>query len=148
MVEIQTPLKIPDLDLRPELSGAILLSPDMQQVLALLAGFWLNQRILIKATPTGGLCVNSLPLKDIYHETAIGDNYTKQAADMPCSEVMVMAHPDNVGKVWVRTNITATENNSWPLEAKEVISFTVTNLNQLQLLIKTSGEKAIIAYTI
>ncbi|MBA7528716.1 hypothetical protein ES705_20904 [subsurface metagenome] len=60
---------------------------------------------------------------------------------------MVMGHPDNTGVIWARSKAVATVDNAWPLSAKEVMGFTVTNLNMLHLLIVTDAEKAIIAYT-
>jgi len=87
-------------------------------------------------------------LEDIFHEAATQNDYVYQGPDIRCSEVMVMGHPENTGNVWVRTKVAATVNNSWPLAAKEVMGFTVTNLNMLHLLIKLDTEVAIIAYTL
>ena len=148
MQTIHNPLRIPELDIKPEPTGGISLSENMQQVLSTLTGFWRNKRVLLKASPTGILMTTSPQLQDIYHETAIGVNDTFQGADIPCSEVMVMGHPDNTGKVWVRKGVTATVDNAWPLDANDAVSLTVTNLNQLQLLIVGDTEKAIIAYSI
>ncbi len=59
---------------------------------------------------------------------------------------MVMAHPDNTGRVWVRTGAAATVNNAWPLDAGEVLSFNVNNLSELQMLIVVDTEELIVAY--
>ena len=79
--------------------------------------------------------------------TATGASYTYQGDDKPTSEVMVMAHPDNTGRVWVKPYETATVNNGIPLDAGDAIPISITNLNLLNLLIAVSGEKAIIAYS-
>jgi len=119
----------------------------MQQVLALLAGYWQNKRVLLKATPSGMLCVTSPQVKDIYHVTANDDNYAYQGENIGCSEVMVIAHPDNTGRIWVKAHALALTTNSIPLDKKELFSFTITNLNMLNLLIATDTEKAIVIYT-
>lgn len=90
-------------------------------------------------------------MQDILHYTATATNQTKQGSDSPgsnveCSEVMCMGHPDNTGKVWVRSRTTAAINNAWPLAAGEVINFNVDNLSDLQMLIVVSGESLIVAY--
>lgn len=148
MQTIGKPLQIPELDIKPEPTGGMKISEDMQQVLSLLTGFWRNKRILLKASQTGVLFVTSPELEDIFHVTADGDNDTYQGSNIQCSEVLVMGHPDNTGKVWARSKKTATTDNAWPLDAGDVISFSITNLNMLQLLIVTDTEKAIVAYTL
>lgn len=147
MTNIGRPLTIPELNLTPEPSGAIKLSDDMQQTLSLLVGFWLNKRVVLKASPSGILFVTCPQIKDIFHVTATGANYTYQGDNTPCSEILVMGHPDNTGKVWVKPHATATVNNALPLAAGDVFGLSVTNLNMLNLLIETNGEKAIVVYT-
>lgn len=85
-------------------------------------------------------------IQDVKHYTGSGANNTKQGSNDPCAEIMCMAHPDNTGRVWVRTGTTATVNNAWPLNAGEEINFNVANLDELRMLIETSGEKLIVAY--
>lgn len=85
-------------------------------------------------------------MQDIEHFTGSGANDEQQGSDIACTEILVMAHPDNAGRVWVRTDEVATVNNAWPLEAGEIFSFNVDNLSDLQMLIVTSGEKLIVAY--
>ena len=147
MARIGNPMKCPELDLQPEPIGGIELSEDMQQVLSLLTAFWRNQRVILKATPTGVLFTCSPQLEDIFHVTATSADFPYQGMDKKVSEVMVMGHPDNTGNVWVRSKVAATVDNAWPLAAGEVVGFSITNLNMLHLLIKLNTEKAIIAYT-
>ena len=148
MNRIGNPLRIPELDIKPEPTGGIQISEDMQQVLSTLTGYWKHKRVLLKATPSGMLMTTSPQLEDIFHVPATSVNFTYQGEDKPCSEILVMGHPDNAGKVWVRKGVAATVDNAWPLDANDVIGLTVTNLNQLQLLIVADTEKAIIAYSI
>lgn len=146
MSRIGRPMKVPELDLQPELTGGIELSDNMQQTLALVTAFWRNQRVVLRASPTGALFTTSPQLQDIFHATADEANYVYQGSNKPCSELLVMGHPDNNGKVWVRSHTVATVNNAWPLDAGEVIDLSVTNLNMLHLLIVEDTEIAIIAY--
>ncbi len=148
MKTIGTPMQCPELDIMPKLEGGIQLSNNMQQTLALLTAFWHNQRVVLKASPTGVLFTTSPELEDIIHVPGVGVNYEYQGPNIKSSEVMVMGHPDNTGNIWVRTKAVATINNAWPLAAKEVMGFTVTNLNMFHALIVVAGEKAIIAYTL
>jgi hypothetical protein len=147
MNRIGTPLECQELHLSDKHEGGMELSKDVQQTLSLLAGFVKNKRVLLKASPGGILETTSARLQDIKHYTADQDNYVKQGHDIPCSEIMVMAHPDNSGKVWVRTLTAATTSNSWPLAAGEVINFAVDNVRDLRMLIVTDTEKLIVAYT-
>ena len=148
MAKIGTPLQIPELYLTPEPEGAIDLSKDMQQTLALLTGFWQNQRVLLKSSPTGILHTSSARLADVVHFTGAGANDTQQGEDVPCTECLCMGHPDNTGTVWVRPDVEATTDNAWPLKASEAVSIAVHNLKQLQMLIVVDGEKLIVAHTI
>jgi hypothetical protein len=148
MLAIGTPIAVPELNLQPEQSGGVQLSEDMQQSLALMTAFFLNKRVLLKASPSGMLYVTSPPMQDVLHVTATGTAYTYQGENIPCSEIMVIAHPDNTGRVWVRVNGTATVNNAIPLAAGDAVPVSIFNLNMLNLLIATNGEKAIIAYSL
>jgi len=147
MNTIGNPLPCPELNLQPEPTGGIELTESMQQVLAALTGFWRNKRLLLKASPSGVLFVCSPQVKDIIHVTAVGANYTYQGDNVECSEILVLAHPDNTGRVWVKPNVTATTANAWPLAAGDVVGLGITNLNMLNLLIVTDTEKVIIAYS-
>jgi hypothetical protein len=58
-----------------------------------------------------------------------------------------MAHPDNTGRIWVRTNKAATVTNAFPLDKGDVFTFTVDNLNKLFALIAAIGETLIVGYS-
>jgi len=147
MSTIGIPMTIPELDLKPEPAGGIQLSDDIKQALVLLAGYFKNQRVLIKCSRSGSLHTASSQIKDILHITASSGNYAYQGDSIECSELLIMGHPDNTGKVWVKPYQPAATNNSWPLDAKDVMVMAVDNLSQLNLLIANNGETAIILYT-
>ena len=147
MPNIKKALRVPELGLRPPITGDIRFSEDMQQTLALLTGFGDNRRVLLKATEGGVLHTVSPQLKDITVFTAADPVFTWQGGDIPCTEVAVMAGLDNTGRVWVRPNSGASAANGWPLDKGEPFGFTLSNLNQLHVTIEITAEIAIIAYT-
>jgi len=147
MNRIGTPLECPELHLSEKHEGGMELSKDVQQTLSMLAGFVKNKRVLLKASPGGILETTSARLQDIKHYDATEANHALQGDDIPCSEIMCMGHPDNGGKVWVRTMTAAGLTNSWPLGAGDVINFAVDNLRDLRMLIVVDTETLIVAYT-
>jgi len=147
MPDINKPMAVPDLNLKPPIDGKVRLSADMQQTLALLTAYGDNARKLLRASESGVLNTTSARIKDIKHYTGVGANDTQTGDNISCTECLVMGHPDNTGKVWVRPDKAATVDNAWPLAAGEVVGLTLDNLKQLNMLIVTDGEKVICAYT-
>lgn len=147
MPDINKPMAVPELNLRPPIDGKVRLSEDMQQTLALLTAYSENKRVTLKASESGVLSVSSAMIKDIVHIVGVGANSEKTGSDVPCTECLVMGHPDNTGKVWVRPDKTAGVDNAWPLSAGEVVGFTLDNLKQLNMLVVVDGEKVVVAYT-
>lgn len=129
------------------IQGKVRLSEDMQQTLALLCAYGIDGRILLRASESGVLNVTSARIKDIAHYTGSGASDEQSGADIKCTECMVMGHPDNTGKIWVRPGGTASTSNAWPLSAGDVVNFTLDNLKQLSMLIVVDGEELIVAYS-
>lgn len=146
MSDIRKSMDVTELNIQPPLSGKTRLSDDMQQTLSLLTALGADKRRPLRCSESGMLNVASPRIKDVVHYTGSGANDTQTGGDVSCTEVMVIAHPDNSSKVWVRPNTTATVNNAWPLDAKGVVSFTLDNLSQLNMLIVGDGDKVIVAY--
>lgn len=142
------PVKMPEFNVIPETDRGIELEKGMKQVMSLLTAYWREKRVTLQATPSGMLFVGSSQVGDIFHELAITPNHLYNGANIACSEVMVMGHPSNGNTIWARTHKVATVDNAWPLLKKEVISFTITNLNLLHIRIVTDTERAIILYTV
>jgi len=147
MPDINKPMDVPELKLAPPITGKLRLSEDMQQTLALLLGYGDNKRIMLRASESGILAVASRRIADIVHYTGVGANDEQVGGDIPCTEVIVTGHPDNIDLVWVRPDKTATTSNAWPLWAGDVVTFTLDKLNQLNMLIAGDGEKVIVGYT-
>jgi len=147
MPEIKTPLTTPDIITKPPLDGKQQISTDIQQSLALLCGHFDSVRKMLTCLPSGVLCVASNVLADIFHVTATGDNFAYQGSDIPCSEVIIVGYPTNTGLVWVSRDTAAATTNAYPLDSLDHLKITLTNLNQLRLLIAKNTEKAIVLYT-
>lgn len=143
-----SPVKMPELNLIPETDRGIELDKGMKQVMSLLTAYWREKRVTLQATPSGMLFAGNPQIGDIFHVPAVGNDYEYQGDNVACSEVMVMGHPANGNTIWVRSHKVATVDNAWPLLKYDVLSFTITNLNLLHILIPVTTERAIIAYTI
>lgn len=143
-----SPVKMPELNVIPETDRGIELDAGMKQVMSLLTAYWREERVTLRATPSGVLFVASSQVGNIFHVLATGNNHLYQGSNIACSEVMVMGHPSNGDTIWVRTESQADTDNSWPLLKKEVVSFTITNLSLLRIRIVVDTERAIILYTI
>lgn len=150
MPDVNKPMDIPELNLQPPITGKIRLSEDMQQTLALLCAMGSSKRIALQASESGILLVGEPVIKDIVILTgAIPEEEElsiAQGSDIPCSMAMVMAHPDNTDKVWVRPYTKPDNTHKWPLQTWDVIKFAVDNLNRLHFLFDTDDEKVIISY--
>lgn len=147
MGDINKSMDVAELNIQPPISGKTRLSDDMQQTLAFLVAMGADKRRPLRCSESGVLNVSSGRIKDIKHYTGSGANDTIQGDEATCTEVVVIAHPDNTDKIWARPNKTATVDNAVPLDAKESTGFTLDNLSQLHLLIVGDGEKAIVLYT-
>lgn len=147
MTTINKSMNVAELNIQPPISGKVRLSDDMQQTLALVTAMGADKRRPLRCSESGVLNVSEPRIKDIKHYTGSGANDTQTGTDTKCTEVLVTAHPDNSGTVWVRPNKTATINNSWPLAVSDVIKFTLDNLSQLNMLMVTDGDIIIVAHT-
>ncbi len=147
MGNINKPMTIPELNLKPPMDGRVRLSEDMQQTLALLSAYGISKRVLLKASESGVLNVTSARIKDIVHYDRNDPVPMTQGDNVPCTECLIMAHPENIGRVWVRPDKAATTSNAWHLAAGETINFTLDNLQQLRMNIIANGDGIIVAYS-
>lgn len=148
MREIQTPLRIPEMDIKGQPESPPTLIDKVQNTLSILTGYWKHRRVLCKASPSGVLFATNPAVEDINHVVGSGANYNYQGGSKDATEVLVIAHPDNTGRIWVNKGKVATDSNGIPLDAKESTRITVTNFNQLHIKIVVDGEKAIVGYSI
>ena len=130
----------------PSLPPQIPVSTEMQQALALMLGLWHGQRIPLKTCHNGVSRINDDTIFDIVHITAAAPNTPVVGTNLPVTSVLLKAHPDNTGRIWVRTRGTATANNAWPLEAGEGINLSMDCYSQASALIVTTGDTLIVAF--
>lgn len=147
MANINKSMNVSELNIQPPLVGKARLSDDVQQTLALITAFGSYKRKALRCSESGMLNVVSPRIKDIVHYTQTGEVYRQTGSSEPCTECLVMGHPDNTDRIWVRPYKIATHDDSWPLAASEVICFSIDNLNQLNILFDGDGEGVIVAYT-
>jgi len=112
-----------------------------------LSAYVEHQRRFLQCSESGVLSIASARLKDIFHVTATSDNFVWQGDNIICSELLVIGHPDNTGKVWVRGDIPATIDNSLPLFAGDSTVFSLNNVKSLHILIEKDTEKVIVGFT-
>lgn len=148
MGRITASMQSTELGLRTPNPSNVTVSDDIRQTLAQILGYFENQRVLLKSSPSGVLATASPRLVDVVHYTATAPNAAKQGAELPCTELLCMAHPDNTGRIWVRTMKTAAANNAFPLDKGDVVGFSVENLNQMYALIVANGDTLIVGYSL
>lgn len=148
MARITKSMQSESLGLRTPNPSNVTVSDDIRQTLAQILGYFDSQRVPLKASPSGVLATASARLADVVQYTAAAPNAAKQGAEILCTELLCMAHPDNTGRIWVRTMSTAAANNAFPLDKGDIIGFSVDNLNQLYALIVANGDTLIVGYSL
>ena len=147
MLEILKTLTFKDLPTRPEITGRPKLSEDLQQTVALLTGWDGSTRRLLHVTPTGILRICEAKAKGVLNIIAPSPAYGLQCSNIPTSEVMIRACPDNSGKVFVNIGVTAALDTGYPLFTGEWVKLSVNNLNNLQLWFEKYMDMVAIIYT-
>lgn len=148
MGRLDAPMASEILGVREATPRDVRISDTYQQALSLMLAYDDKNRIPLRCSPSGVLATASPRLVDVEHWTGVGANDTQNGDSIICTEVLCVGHPDNGSKVWVRTRVTATVDNAIPLDAGDVIGFSVQNLSDLHALIVTAGEKLIVGYSI
>lgn len=148
MTKTDLPMAGRGFTVRPDLPSQIPVSDEVRQAIALIMGYANSERVPLRASPNGILYTASPRLTDVFHWTAAAPNAAKQGDNIVCTEVVCMAHPDNASKVWVRTKTDAATNNAFPLDAGDIVGFSVENLSELRALIVGNGESLIVGYSL
>lgn len=130
----------------PSLPSQIPVSVEFQQALALVLGMCQGQRVPVSVGQSGIVRVNDAVMFDATVITATSGNFDVAGTPKAVSSVLVKAHPDNAGIVWVRANAAATTANAWPLEAGEGINIGIDDYQQFHALIVNDTEKLIVAF--
>lgn len=142
------PMASDALKIRPPLPSQIPVTERIEQAIALLLGYNNGQRIPLQCSPAGVIFTASPRLADVFHWTSVGAAESKQGDPIQCTEILCMAHPDNAGRIWVRTRKAALSTNAIPLDKGDVIGFSVENLNELYALTVLLGDTLIVGYSL
>lgn len=148
MAKATLPIASDGLRLHPPLPSQIPVSDELRQTLALLLGYHQGDRLPLACSPSGILFTTSPRLVDVFQWTAAAPNADKQGDNIVCTELLCMAHPDNTGRIWVRTKTAAAANNAFPLDKGDPIGFSVENLSELRALIVANGDTLIVGYSL
>lgn len=147
MGRIEESMRSPTLGLRETKPSDVRVSDDYIQTIALIVGMCTSGRVALRASPTGIGFNAGAPLVDVEHWTATAPNDTINGDNIQCTEILCVAHPDNAGRIWVRTKEAATTANAIPLDAGDIVGFTVDNLKDVHSLIVASGDSLIVGYS-
>lgn len=148
MPTTQLPMGSDRIGIRPPQGSQIPVAEQVVQTLAQLMGHNAGERIVLTASPSGVLYIASPRLSDVFQWTAAAPNTPEQGDNKAATEILCMAHPDNTGRIWVRTKTTAAANNAFPLDKGDVIGFSVENLSELRALIVATGDTLIVGYSL
>jgi len=148
MPTTQLPMASERIGIRPPQGSQIPVAEQVVQTLAQLLGHNAGERIVLIASPSGILYTASPRLSDVFQWTAAAPNTAKQGDNKAATEILCMAHPDNTGRIWVRTKTAAATNNAFPLDKGDVIGFSVENLQELRALIVANGDTLIVGYSL
>lgn len=147
MGNINKPMGVPELNLRPPITEKVRLSEDMQQTLALLCTMDNAKRVMLRASESGALYTMSPQIKDIVVFTATAEKKEFQGGNIPCTEIAAIAGLSNGDRAWIRPYSVASSANAWPLDKGEIFGFAISNLNQLHVTIQTADDIVVVAYT-
>ena len=147
MALIGIPFPFGDLPIKPELTGKIKITDEMQQTLATLIGWDGSSRRLVRTSNSGNLQIASSRFGGIITKAAGGAGEVQTFDNIETTEIMIMAHPSNAETIWVNVGTTPTNANSWPLNAEDVLQLSIDNLQHLKIMIEAIGERVIVLYT-
>lgn len=146
MGTLGTPVGDRDLTITPSPGSQPRTADVYQQSLSLMLGMAKGNRTPVRVCQTGMLMVNDAKMTDIVHYTATSDDFPVVGTVRQVSSVVVMGHPDNSGRVWVRPNGVASSLNGWPLDAGSAMNIAIDCFSQISALIATSGDTLIVAF--
>jgi len=131
MFRIQKPLPFPQLDAKPEITGLVNLSDDMQQCLSLLTAYNGSVRRLLRCNELGVLLVTSPQTNPVLAKTSVGDNTYYAFPSQLCSECIIKADASNAGVVHIQIDSQATPPTTYPLAAGDWVIIHPINLDRV-----------------
>ena len=148
MLKIKRPFPIKDLFLDPELKQSLEVDEKIQQTLAAMLGWDGESRRLLTCGVGGALHSMSPTAIGVTNSVSSGADEDITYGDIPTSEVMVRANALNTSWLWVNVGAVGGVDIGWPLSPGETITLSLNNMNQLNVNVVTSGDKAIVLRTV
>ncbi len=147
MSEMQIPFPLKGIPLKPEMTGRVKVDDVLMQTLSALCGWDGEARRLLTCALNGSLQVTSPVAKAVINVLSDQDAYVLTLPDIPTSEVILRAYPNNIGKVFINIGIAATNNTGYPLFTGEWIKVSVNNLKTIQLWAEKNTDRVAVIYT-
>lgn len=148
MYKIQLPFPIKGIPMKPELTGQQTVDDKIIQTLSTLLGWDGESRRLITCAINGALHTVTPTLAGITNVASTGNNEDVTFSQQATTEIIVMANKNNSGDVWVNVDAAAVVDTGWPLSPGDHVQFSTNDMQRLNLLIVTSGDKVIILRTV
>ena len=148
MSELQIPFPLKGIPFKPEITGRVKLDDVLTQTIASLCGWDGEARRLITCALNGSLHTTTPFVKAIINKVTTGGGEHITFSDIPTTEVMILANPNNGGDVWVNVFAAAGVDTGWILDAGDYLNISINNLKDLYLYAVTSGDKIIIVRTV
>jgi len=147
-MEMQIPFPLKGIPLKPEMTGRLKVDETMVQTLAALCGWDGEARRLLTCALKGALHMTSPPACCITNKVSTGAGEDITFSDIPTTEIIVLANPNNSGDIWLNIEAAAAVDTGWILDAGDWLKLSLNNLQSLRLHVVTSGDKAIILRTV
>jgi len=148
MPEIQIPFPLKGVPLKPEMTGRVKVDETMIQTLAALTGWDGEARRLLTCALNGSLHITSPPVCCVVNKVTTGANEAITFGDIPTTEVLIMANPNNTGDVWANMINAAAVDTGWLLKSGDILNVSINNMQDLKLFVVTSGDKVIVLRTV
>ncbi len=148
MAELEIPFPLKGLPLKHEITGRVKVDDVLVQTLSSLLGYDGEGRRLLKCSLRGSLQVTSPVVCCITNKVTAGIEHNISFGCIPTTEVLVMANPDNGGRIWLNISDAASVDVGWPLDAGDFLNISLNNLQELRLYTTSIGDKVIVLRTV
>lgn len=148
MQDLQISFPLKDLPLKPEITGRVKVDEILTQTLSALMGYDGEGRRLLKCALSGSLRITSPIIKGVANKVTSGEEHHIIFSDVPTTEVLITANPDNSARVWANLDIAAGVDIGWPLDAGDILNISINNLESLRLYTASIGDKVIVVWTV
>ena len=148
MPELEIPFPLKGLPLKPEIKGRQKIDDVLIQSLSTLLGWDGEGRRLLKCSLSGSLRMTTPPICCVTNKVTSGEEHNITFSNIPTTEVMILANPNNAGDVWANLGEAAGVDTGWPLCAGDWLKVSINNMNVLRLFTVDIGDKVIIIRTV